>query len=147
MIEINDPQRSCWLACKRRQCQPQTLYQRTKGRRAAPQAPLPVIDLSRCGDHEKKPLFVVFCVIFAVSPSSAELAWCSCFINFWSFDISVSLFPPSLLRLAGGTGGTGGTGGVWLDIFKILSVRESWVDNARSTGRVAPLRMFVSRGK
>jgi hypothetical protein len=33
--------------------------------------------------------------------------------------VSVSLYPPLLLRLAGGTGGK------WLDIFEILSFRET----------------------
>jgi len=65
---------------------------------ARPFASLPVIDSQPMRRPRKKPLFVVFCLILAVSPSSAELAWCSCFTNFWSFDTSVSLFPPLLLR-------------------------------------------------
>jgi hypothetical protein len=105
----------------------QVLMFRYVPRHARPFASLPVIDLSRYGDHEKSTLFVVFCLIFAVSPSSAELAWCSCFTNFRSFDTSVSLFPPFLLRLAGGTGG------IWLNIFEILSFRET-----RLTTRVPP---------
>src|ERR1700693_3009113 len=52
----------------------------------------------------KKPLFVVFCLMLAVSPSSASL-WCfSCCFAGRTFDIFGSS-PGSLLRLAGGTGG------------------------------------------
>jgi hypothetical protein len=47
---------------------------------------------------------VLFCLMLAVSPSSAEL-WCfsTCLIEL-SFDVFRTL-PGSLLRLAGGTGG------------------------------------------
>jgi hypothetical protein len=52
----------------------------------------------------KKPLFVVFCLMLAVSPSSASL-WCfSCCFAGRTFDTFGSS-PGSLLRLAGGTGG------------------------------------------
>ena len=71
----------------------------------------------------KNPLFVVFCLILAVSPSSAELAWCSCFTNL-SFDIFGSLPKPFLLRFAGGTGGR------WLDIFYILLLCGTCIDDA-----------------
>src|ERR1700730_7585821 len=52
----------------------------------------------------KNPAFVVFCLMFAVSPCSAEFC-----ISSWPFEVSLLILAsspvPLLLRFPGGTGG------------------------------------------